>query len=97
MENNKIYLTLVVFLSLIILGLVSYIVLNKKFIANPNLEGSQESNQEKDSLYVELPTETGLFSPGYIDKNVTNFYLDDLLKNDNLDLNQNFQNVKLNK
>lgn len=96
-NNNKIYIALIVFLSLIVFGLVTYIAINKKNDVNSNLESNHVSNKKEDSLYKELPIANEFFYPGYIDENVVYFYLDDLLKNDKLDLNQNFQNVKLNK
>ena len=96
-NSNKIYIVIIVILTLMLAGLITYIVINDKFTAKPNLESSQISTKKSDSLFVKLPTRSGKFIPGYIDQNVTNFYLDDLLENDNLDLNQNFQNVKLNK
>lgn len=96
-NNNKIYIIIIIMLTFLLVGLITYIVINDKFTAKPNLESSQISNNNNDSFFVKLPTVTGQFTPGYIDRNVTNFYLDDLLENNNLDLNQNFQNVKLNK
>ena len=100
-KNDKKYKIIIgglVFVVLILIGLLIYIATKKN--DNNNNSNSTTTSSTTTSTTTTTPknlaTNFDMF-PEKNDSNVTSFYIDDLLEHDNLDLNTNFKNIKLNK
>ena len=109
-KKYKIIIGGLVFVVLILIGLLIYIA-TKKTNNNNNSNSTTTSSTTTTSTTTtttgtttttttttpkNLATNFDMF-PEKNDSNVTSFYIDDLLEHDNLDLNTNFKNIKLNK